>query len=171
MDRPETTDGVAFEPLLNLEIEMTTFTTDWSHCDRLSNYVARMVSHDRRDPIRHANLLSSAINELLEMSFRTGAHEGELECELYRCSQLERIKLTFPCPPSQRHDLNEAILSMKEGPNLLPYLEVIASDVAPLDQATLLGLVVNYDAAIRVGDSTAERLTLVVDLPLEGLLH
>lgn len=161
----------AFEQLLNLEMEMATFTADWLHCDQLSNYVARMVSHDRRDPLRHSNLLSSALNELLEMSFRSDAQEGELICVFYRHEQIERIELSFPCPSQQRRFYSELVEDLKHNGQLANYVEVIADETAPLEQAVLLGLAVNYDADIELRTSTADALTFVVDLPLERLLH
>jgi len=161
----------AFEQLLNLEMEMATFTADWLHCDQLSNYVARMVSHDRRDPLRHSNLLSSALNELLEMSFRSDAQEGELICVFYRHEQIERIELSFPCPSQQRRFYSVLVEDLKHNGQLANYVEVIADETAPLEQAVLLGLAVNYDADIELRTSTADALTFVVDLPLERLLH
>ncbi|MBZ9793093.1 ubiquinone biosynthesis methyltransferase UbiE [Rhizobium sp. 3T7] len=152
-------------------MEMATFTADWLHCDQLSNYVARMVSHDRRDPLRHSNLLSSALNELLEMSFRSNAQEGELICVFYRHKQIERIELSFPCPSQQRRFYAELVQGLKHSGQLAHYVEVIADETAPLEQAVLLGLAVNYDADIELRTSTADALTFVVDLPLERLLH
>jgi len=165
-----TTDA-AFEQLLNLEMEMATFTSDWLHCDQLSNYVARMVSHDRRDPLRHSNLLSSALNELLEMSFRSQAQEGELICVFYRHQQIERIELSFPCPSQQHRFYAELVQGLKHSGKLANYVEVIADETAPLEQAILLGLAVNYDADIELRVSTADALTFVVDLPLARLLN
>ncbi|MDP9811936.1 hypothetical protein J2W42_004806 [Rhizobium tibeticum] len=150
---------------------MATFTADWLHCDQLSNYIARMVSHDRRDPLRHSNLLSSALNELLEMSFRSDAQAGELVCDLYRHEQTERIELSFPCPSQQRRFYSELVHSLKDSEKLANYVEVIADETAPIEQAVLLGLAVNYDADIELRASAADALTFVVDLPLERLLN
>ncbi|PLU80904.1 ubiquinone biosynthesis methyltransferase UbiE, partial [Sinorhizobium medicae] len=59
----------AYEPLLQFEMEMGAFLSDWNHCDQLSSFMARMISHNRTDPVRHSNFFSSALNELLEVSF------------------------------------------------------------------------------------------------------
>lgn len=171
MKRQEAMTNTAFEQLLKLEIEMATFTADWLHCDQLSNYIARMVSHDRRDPLRHSNLLSSALNELLEMSFRSDAQQGELVCDLYRHEQTERIELSFPCPSQQRGFYSELVHGLKDSEKLANYVEVIADETAPIEQAVLLGLAVNYDAEIELRASAADALTFVVDLPLERLLN
>ncbi|WP_306910816.1 ubiquinone biosynthesis methyltransferase UbiE [Rhizobium mesoamericanum] len=163
--------GKAFDQLLDLEMEMATFTADWLHCDQLSNYVARMVSHDRRDPLRHANLLSSALNELLEMSFRSDAQEGALTCGFYRHGQIERIELSFPCASQQRRYYSDLVNGLKDNGKLASYIEVIGDETAPIEKAVLLGLAINYEAEIELRASPADTLTFVVDLPLERLLN
>lgn len=85
-----------FEPLLQFEMEMGTFLSDWQHCDQLSTFMARMISHNRTDPLRHSNFFSSALNELLEVSFRGGTPEGRIGCAVYRHGPKERVKLSFP---------------------------------------------------------------------------
>ncbi|WP_092588095.1 ubiquinone biosynthesis methyltransferase UbiE [Rhizobium mongolense] len=152
-------------------MDMASFTADWLHCDQLSNYVARMVSHDRRDPVRHSNLLSSALNELLEMSFRSEADDGDFVCNFYRCQQTERIELIFPCPPEQRQFYKKIVLGLKTGQALKNYCNLITSDAASDGQAILLGLVVNYDAEIQIRDFGIGALAFIVDLPLERLLN
>jgi hypothetical protein len=166
-----TPKDTAFEPLLNLEMNMAAFTKDWLHCDQCSNYVARMVSHDRRDPIRHANLLSAALNELLEMSFHSNEQQGEFIYRFYRHREMERMELTFPCSPQKRQFYHEIVQELKSEQALASYLEVVANNAAPNDQAILFGLAVNYDAEIKVKDLDTGALTFIVDLPLERLLN
>lgn len=171
MNIQETPTDIGFEPLLDLKMNMAAFTADWSHCDQCSNYVARMVSHDRRDPIRHANLLSSALNELLEMSFHSNEDDGEFVYRFYRYREMERIELTFPCSPQKRRFYHEIIQELKGEQALASYLDVIANDAAPADRAILFGLAVNYDADIKARDLGTSALTFIVDLPLERLLN
>ncbi|WP_074064689.1 MULTISPECIES: ubiquinone biosynthesis methyltransferase UbiE [Rhizobium] len=152
-------------------MDMASFTADWLHCDQLSNYVARMVSHDRRDPVRHSNLLSSALNELLEMSFRSQTDDGDFVCNFYRRQQIERIELIFPCPPEQRQFYKKIALGLKSSQARANYLNVITNDAASDGQAILLGLAVNYDAEIQVRDLGVGTVAFIVDLPLERLLN
>ena len=161
----------AFEPLLELEMEMATLVADWSHCDQSATYVARMVSHDRHDPIRHANLLSSALNELFEMSFHTRESDGTLTCRLYRNGLIERIELTFPCSAEQRNSYEAIVERIGDGQALANYLHVITDDAARAEHAILLGLAVNYDADIELSDQDGGRMTFVVDIALERLLN
>ena len=71
------------------------------HCDHLSTYLARMISHNRADPVRHSNFFSSALNELLEVSFRGGTASGQIGLSIYRHGPVERVQITFPCPAEQ----------------------------------------------------------------------
>ncbi|KAA1184604.1 ubiquinone biosynthesis methyltransferase UbiE [Rhizobium tropici] len=161
----------AFEPLLELEMEMATLVADWSHCDQCAAYVARMVSHDRHDPIRHANLLSAALNELFEMSFHTRESDGVLSCRFYRNGTIERIELSFPCTAEQRNSYETIVERIGNGQALANYLEVITDDAARVEHAILLGLAVNYDADIELPDQDTGKMTFVVDLALERLLN
>jgi hypothetical protein len=159
-----------FEPLIQLEMEMGTFLSDWQHCDQLSSFMARMISHNRTDPIRHSNFFSSALNELLEVSFRGGASEGRIGCTVYRQGSTERVKLTFPCPPSQRQFYREAVSKTRKGDAYARYLDAISTDLAPSREVVLLDLAINFDAEISLEEKAAPSITLVVDLPLEGIV-
>ncbi len=170
-ETPADPSNIEFEPLLDLKMDMAVFTADWLHCGQCSNYIARMVSHDRRDPIRHANLLSSALNELLEMSFHSNEHHGEFVYRFYRYREMERIELTFPCSPQKRRFYHEIVQELKSEQALATYLDVIANNAAPADRVILFGLAVNYDADIKAKDLGTGALTFIVDLPLERLLN
>lgn len=161
----------ASEPLLELKMEMAIFVADWLHCDQCAAYVARMVSHDRPDPIRHANLLSAALNELFEMSFHARECNGALTCRFYRRGPTERIELIFPCSADQRVFYETILHHIKSGRALADYLDVITNDDVRAEHAILLGLALNYDADITLDEQEAGMLTLVVDLALERLLN
>ncbi|MEK1930934.1 MAG: ubiquinone biosynthesis methyltransferase UbiE [Pararhizobium sp.] len=159
-----------FEPLLQLEMEMETFLSDWRHCDQLSTFVARMISHNRTDPVRHSNFFSSALNELLELSFRGGSPEGQIGCVIYRQGPTERVRLSFPCPPGHRQFYREAVSKTHREDAYARYLDSISTDLAPSKDVVLLDLAVNFDAQVHLDESAPPSLTLVVDLPLEGIV-
>ncbi|OHV72816.1 ubiquinone biosynthesis methyltransferase UbiE [Ensifer sp. LCM 4579] len=159
-----------FEPLIELEMEMGTFLSDWDHCDHLSSFMARMISHNRTDPVRHSNFFSSALNELLEVTFRGGLPEGRIGCTVYRQGPKERVKLTFPCPPSQRQFYREAVSKTREQDAYDRYLDAISNDLAPSREVILLDLAINFEAEISLEEKTSPSITLVVDLPLEGII-
>lgn len=165
----ETTE-TAFEPLLQFDMEMETFLSDWQHCDHVSSYLARMISHNRTDPVRHSNFFSSALNELLEVSFRGGTVDGKIGLSIYRHGAAERVQLTFPCPPGQARFYSEAVSKTRGSDAQARYLDAIANDLAPSRESVLLDLAVNYDARLHLDESTAPTITLIVDLPLEGMV-
>ena len=83
--------------LLELSMGIEHFSSEWIHCDRISSYVARMVSHNRADSLLYANLLSSALNELLETVFAHHGPNGQLSCRVKRAGASDIIELSLPC--------------------------------------------------------------------------
>lgn len=159
-----------FEPLIELEMEMGTFLSDWHHCDHLSSFMGRMISHNRTDPIRHSNFFSSALNELLEVTFRGGTPEGRIGCTVYRQGPRERVKLTFPCPHSQRQFYREAVSKTRKQDAYDRYLDALSNDLAPSREVVLLDLAINFEAEITLDEKASPSITLVVDLPIEGIV-
>lgn len=158
-----------FEPMIQIDMEIKAFLADWLHCDYISNYVARMISHNRSDSLRHSNLFSSAVNELLEVAFRTRHPGGELACRVSRHGETDRIELTFPCTPEERQFYEEAI-SHIDGPDVRErYLNSVSGDLAPSREVVLLELAIDYNATLRLEEAVTDAITLVVDLPIEGL--
>ncbi|WP_245425896.1 ubiquinone biosynthesis methyltransferase UbiE [Rhizobium sp. J15] len=158
----------AFKPLLRFEMDMATFLSDWQHCDQLSTFVARMISHNRTDPIRHSNFFSFALNELLEVSFRGASPQGSIDCAVYRRDATERVRLSFTCPAEQREFYREAVSRTRQKDALARYLSAISMDQAPNREVILLDLAINFDARLRLEEPAPASITLVVDLPLEG---
>lgn len=159
-----------FEPLLQLEMEMGTFISEWQYCDHLSSYLARIISHNRTDPVRHSNFFSSALNELLEVSFRSGAASGHIVLAIFRHGPIEQIKISFPCPAEQIPFYREAVSKVDRGDAHARYLDSISTDMAPSRESILLDLAINFDASIRLEEGPSPTVTLIVDLPLEGLV-
>jgi len=164
------TTETAFEPLLQFDMEMEIFLSDWQHCDHVSSYLARMISHNRTDPVRHSNFFSSALNELLEVSFRGGTTDGKIGLSIYRQGDTERVQLSFPCPPGQARFYREAVSKTLGSDAEARYLDAISNDLAPSRESVLLDLAVNYDAHLRLDEDAASAITLIVDLPLEGMV-
>jgi len=163
-------DGSAFEALIQFDMEIETFTSNWAHCDQLSTYLARMISHNRSDSARHSNLFSSAMNELLEVAFRARHTDGELECKVLRSGNWDRIELTFPCTQDERNFFKEALAQTAADDTLERYLFSVSVDMAPGREVVLAELVINYEALIRIADVGGNRINLIVDLPLEELV-
>lgn len=158
-----------FEPMIQIDMEIKAFLSTWLHCDHISTYLARMVSHNRSDSMRHSNLFSSAFNELLEVAFRTRHPGGELTCRVSRQGETDRIELTFPCTPEERQFYEEAVLQIAGSGASERYLNSVSGDLAPSREVVLLELAIDYNATLRLEEADTDTITLVVDLPLEGL--
>lgn len=158
-----------FAPMIQVDMEIKSFLSMWLYCDQISTYLARMVSHNRSDSVRHSNLFSSVANELLEVAFRTRHPGGELVCRVSRLGQVDRIELSFPCTPEERQFYREALSQVVEPEFKHRYMHSISGDLAPSREVILLELVVDYNATLRLEEAGADTIRLVVDLLLEDL--
>lgn len=158
-----------FAPMIQIDMEIKTFVSSWRHCDYVSTYMASMISQSRSDSIRYSNLFSSAINELLEVAFRTRHADGELACRVSRHGATDRIELTFPCVPEERQFYEEAVSQVAGSEVRGRYLNSVSGDLAPSREVVLLELAIDHNATFRLDEAGADTITLVVDLPLEGL--
>jgi hypothetical protein len=157
--------------MIQVDMKIQAFLSTWLHCDHISTYLARMVSHNRSDSVRFANLFSSAFNELLEIAFRTRHPAGELACRVSRQGEMDRIELTFPCTPEERHFFADAVQRTEGSDSRERYLSAVSGDLAPSREVVLLELAIDYKATLRLEDVETNIVKLVVDLPLEGLPH
>lgn len=154
--------------LLDLDLPLASFLADWKHCDHYASYIARMVSASQADPVRHANLLSSAINELLETFFRAcDCRVGTLSCTVSRQDGVDRISLTFPCGRGARAFFTEAEVLCRQ-PNLEAlYVEALLTDGPVSPFAGLLELIADYRARFSLTEVKGG-LTITLDLNLHS---
>lgn len=161
----------SFHPMIEFDIEFRSFIADWQHCDHISSYLARTISHNRPDSVLYSNLYSSAFNELLEVAFRTHHPAGVLACRLSRNGETDRIELTFPCTQEERQFYEHAVSQIQDAGARERYLVSLSGDVAASRDIVLLELALDYNAALRLDATDADSVTLTVDLPLGGLEH
>ncbi len=153
-----------FEPLMRIDMDIALFTSDWAYCDRVSSYVARMISHDRGDSLRYGNLFSSALNELLETVFRVHGPFGAFSCAVYRMQGCDRIELTLPADAQARAFYKNTTNSL----DAERYQTALFAPGAIEPAIGLLELAIDYQAKIRVEDAGGDTLRLVTELVLEG---
>ncbi|MER9140377.1 MULTISPECIES: ubiquinone biosynthesis methyltransferase UbiE [unclassified Mesorhizobium] len=161
--------GPTFEPMIQIDMGIKAFVSAWRHCDYVSTYMARMISQNRSDSVRHSNLFSSAFNELLEVAFRTRHADGELACRVSRHGATDRIELTFPCLPAERQFYEEAVSQLAGMEARERYLNSVSGDLAPSRGVILVELAVDYNATLWIEEADGDAIKLVLDLPLEGL--
>lgn len=156
-----------FELLVKISIDMGVFSSNWAYCDRLSSYIAKMVSHNRTDSLLYSNLFSSAFNELLETAHRSHDNAGEFVCSVSRHAETDRIELSIPCGPAEAGFYKGAISRLSQPDIKDQYRAALFSD-GPLDPAIgLLELAVDYDARLVVEEADESCIRLIVELSLE----
>lgn len=159
--------GSDLPQLIHLDLDIKDFCSDWTHCDLMSGYLARMVSHNRLDSLLFANLYSSALNELLEAVYRTHGAGGKLECAVRRRGNLDRIELAFPAD-DETFAIYEAAVGKANGDDAeRMYLEALFADREPDASLGLLELGVDYDAKLAIERLEDGRMCLIAELALE----
>lgn len=156
-----------FELLMQVQLDMSDFSADWGHCDRLATYVARMVSHNRADSLQYANLFSTAFNELLETAFRNHGKDGQIACAVLRAGAIDRIELSIPCDAPLKAFYADAVASLAHNDFVESYVSALLND-GPLDpRIGLLELAVDYNARLSLQDKSAAVVCLVAELTLD----
>ncbi len=82
--------------LCTLKFTTDIFASDWGHCDKMSNYIARALSFGKPDPFVFGNLLSTVINEILELIFWNHAKNGLIVIDLYNQGNNTIIQVKIP---------------------------------------------------------------------------
>ncbi|HVW54575.1 MAG TPA: ubiquinone biosynthesis methyltransferase UbiE [Rhizobiaceae bacterium] len=156
-----------FKSLIEIDLNSGVFGSNWAHCDQISTYVARMVSHNRSDSLLYANLLSSALNELLETVFRMHRRDGSFLCAVKRRGPVDRVEITVSCQ-AEHLAFYRGVMNVLEGPDVAKrYRETLVAAAAPGPQVGLLELAVDYAAKLSVDEIGDGFLRLTADLALE----
>jgi hypothetical protein len=155
------------DQLLEVSMGIEDFASEWLHCDRLSSYVARMVSHNRADSLLYSNLLSSALNELLETVFSNHGPEGEFSCRVKRSGPTDVIELTLPCDDDTLRFYTDAEGLLQRGDVAEVYQSALFSPGVQDPRLGLLEVAVDYQAKISIRPAGG-RLTLSAEMMIEG---
>jgi hypothetical protein len=160
-----------FRMMVQIDMEMAAFHSNWTHCDYIATYLARTISHNRPDSVLFANLFSSALNELLEITFRSRDAGGTFACRISRQGSIDRVELTFTCRMDEQRFFEHAVARIRGGDAEADYMSSLSGDPGPSRDMLLVELAVSYNAAISINAHDNDTITLVVDLPLGGLTH
>lgn len=153
--------------LLEVSMGIEDFSSEWVHCDRISSYVARIISHDRSDSLLYANLLSSALNELLETVFANHGPGGDFSCRVRRTGAKDVIELTLPCDDTTLRFYKDAAARLERRDVAELYRTALLAQGEQDPHLGLLEVAVDYQAKIRIAPAGG-RLTLSAELVLEG---
>lgn len=154
-------------PLIGVSLYLDTFTSDWTNCDRIATYIARVVSHDRSDSLLYSNLFSSALNELMETAFRANGRTGRLQCQVLRSGRRDRIELVIPCDAEARHFYESAMVRLHADDVPEQYMEALFSRSQIDPHIGLLELAVDYKARLSIRPAPDDSICLTADFVLE----
>lgn len=149
-----------------VSMDLEAFASDWAYCDRLSSYVAKMVSHNRTDSLLYSNLLSSALNELLETAHRAHGSSGNFVCSVLRHGNKDRVELVIPNDLAGLDFYRTAISRLSQENLAETYRTALFQEGAIDPTIGLMELAVDYNArlAIEPMDDGAVRLTAELTL-------
>lgn len=174
MSPKATHDSIAdpdFRMMVQIDVEMATFHSNWTHCDYIATYLARTISHNRPDSVLFANLFSAALNELLEITFRSRHTGGTFACKISRQGNVDRVELNFTCREDEQRFFEQAVARVRSGGAEADYMNSLSGDPAPSRDMLLVELAVSYNAAVSMNTHDNGTIALVIDLPLGGLTH
>jgi hypothetical protein len=157
-----------FVPLLEVDMEARMFGESWAHCDHLSSYIAKMVSHNRADSLLYANLFSSALNELLETAFRMHDAPGRFRCRILRQGATDRVELVIPCRPERMAFYLETVALGRDENAIETYSNMLFSEHVYDQRTGLLELAVDYAAMMDAAPVAGGGICLRADLALEN---
>ncbi|WP_146256176.1 ubiquinone biosynthesis methyltransferase UbiE [Aestuariivirga litoralis] len=155
-------------PLVEISMGIEAFASEWLHCDRISSYLARMVSHNRTDSLLYANLMSSALNELLETAFAHHGPEGDFSCRVSRAGDADVIELDLPCDAAALSFYSEAARRLSQPDLAETYHAALFSPGRADPHLGLLEVAVDYRARISIQPEQGNRLKLAAEMALEG---
>lgn len=153
--------------LIEVSMSMNDFSSEWMHCDRISSYVARLVSHNRADPLLYANLFSSALNELLETVFLNHGTEGDFTCRVRRIDDLDVIEIGLPSDAKTSDFYTEMVSALDR----LDLEDLYHASLFAVQRDPRLGmfeLAVDYKAKVSVMVNS-DRITLSTEISLGGV--
>ncbi|WP_155947841.1 hypothetical protein [Rhizobium sp. 2MFCol3.1] len=87
-----------YGPMATLELDAALLKSQWELCDRVSEYLSRIVGQIHGDPARYSNFLAVTVNELVELAFKASTEVGQVKFELDKEPGCVRVKLSFDCP-------------------------------------------------------------------------
>jgi hypothetical protein len=156
-----------FSLLLQLDMAINGFASDWAYCDRFSTYVARMIGHNRTDSLLYSNLFSSAFNELLETAFRMHRPDGEFGFSIWRSGTRDRIELTIPCDAALDRFYRQAAGGLDASDVADQFRSALFAEGPLKPNIGLLELAADYRANISIVAADDESVTLAAEFSLE----
>lgn len=156
-----------YRMIMAAKFTANSFARQWSQCHLVANFLARYVSANEGDPERHALLLSTFVNELLEVVFRNHAEEGEIDVIFRKRGRHVILQMTMPVADRHRIFYRMAV-KMVNQPDLKTWFRARLEEPAE-GEDTMLGLlelVAVYKCTFTLAEPAhSNRLSLFLELP------
>ena len=151
-----------------VSLDLDGFKADWRHCDLVSNYIARAASFNRPDSFSYSNLLSTVVNELLEIVFRRHGPGETLRLDILENPPETVVELAFPVDEATRDLLMEIIRMIEEEDPQSLYLAELTREGANPSYIGFYELAANYKAKITIQDHGEGLVKLTMAVNLNG---
>ena len=156
-----------YRMIMSATFTVNSFARQWTHCHLVANYLARFVSSNEGDPERHATLMSTFVNELLEVLFHNHAEDGEIGIIFRRRGRHVVLQFTIPVADKHRVFYRMAV-NMVNQPDLKGWFRARLREPAE-GEDTMLGLVelvAVYACTLTLSEPAgSDRVSLFLELP------
>lgn len=166
MTAAESTADQPMKQLITMRLGAAGFAQHWKHCDLVANYLATFTSELLHKTDSHANLVSTVLNELLEVVFRRNAEQGEIGITLKGDATQIVVEISVPVREGDHQfyqEMAELVQRADRDDLHRQHLEKDADDEQDL-ALSLLELAASYEAVLEVKDSTQDNM-LLLELP------
>jgi hypothetical protein len=156
-------------PVLEVTVSTGLFNSVWANCEGVSSYIARATSLNRPDSLMHFNLLSSALNELLELAFRSHAPGASITCGVSRKGDRDRVVLRVPGNEEVTSAYRRLVSEAGGGDSAERLASQLLAGAPPSAGLSLMELAANYKARFELEISDDQQVSLITDLALEEM--
>jgi len=164
--------------IISAQFSASGFAKNWTHCNRLANYLARYASANESDPERQSTLLSTFFNEVLEVIHRNQSGTGQVKLVFRRKGRYISLWAEIPVDDRSRKFYQRAVELVNQ-PDLdawyREWLERTPGGVeeegGDIESAALglLELVAVYDSVLKIQDpSDGGPMVLSFEFPCES---
>jgi len=154
--------------LITLRLGAAGFGQHWKHCALVSNYLATFTSELLEKSDVHANLVSTVLNELLEVVFRRNAGVGQISITLTGGAPRLVVKISVPVDDKDRaFYMDMAAMVARKDVDVLHQEQIIQ----PTDEESnlslgLLELAAVYQAILQVTPGE-DGSSVLLELPFQ----
>ncbi len=160
-----------FGMIISARFSIGGFARAWRHCHRMANYLARYASANEGDPERHATMLSTFFNEVLEVIFRHHARSGQIAMSFHKRNGRVYLRAIIPLDDEAARFYQSASDLVGQPDPMSWYRDRLehAGDVDDDQALGLLELAAIYGSVFSISKlKEGKEILLSIDFPLES---